>query len=86
VDCCHRSDNPSPAKRKKSSENASCCPLDATLIHKRDAPKLTVAASVGILFFDFHCMFHQVSRRSECPQTICQSGRDTLLETHLLRI
>ena len=86
MECCHRTDNPSHDKKKQSPENASCCPLDATLIQKGDAPRLAAAASVHVPFVDYHFALRQSSRRLESSQTIWHSGRDTLLETHLLRI
>jgi hypothetical protein len=88
MECCKPSGrNPSaPSKDKKpSGENASCCPLEATVIQKREAPS-SAPAAVNVPSLDFHFAFTQFSFPVEFTQVIGKSGRDTLLKTHVLRI
>jgi hypothetical protein len=87
MECCHRSgNNPStPEKKRSQSPENACCPLNATVIQKQDAPKLAIFALVGVLFYSVPAL-DRSSVRFEDTQTVWRSGRDTLLEIHLLRI
>jgi len=88
--CHHSADNSSlpPNDRKPASNGAvSCCPLEVTIVQKwtttalRNARMREFAPSS-----EFHFGVARLSGPSEFVQLIYHSGRDTLLETHLLRV
>ena len=88
--CHHASGHSSaPGKDRKPVSNGavSCCPLEITLIQKWN-PKATRAAIshdfVRPANFDF--IDSGLSAFVEANPSPGHSGRDTLLETHLLRI
>jgi hypothetical protein len=87
MECCKPSgrspSSPPKDKKRPSGENASCCPLEATVIQKREAP---AKASAAVPSLDFHFSFTQFSAPVEFTQVMENSGRDTLLKTHALRI
>jgi hypothetical protein len=88
--CHHTGDNSSvpPNDRKPVSEApGSCCPLEVTVIQKSNTMGLkTVTMRDLALSADFHFGVARFSGRSEFVPSISHSGRDTLLETQLLRI
>lgn len=88
--CHHTGDNPSlpPSERKPASNApASCCPLEATVIQKSNTVGLrTVTMRDFVLSSDFDFGVARFSGRSEFVRSISHSGRDTLLETYILRI
>jgi len=89
--CHHTGDNSSlpPNDRKPASEApASCCPLDeVTVIQKPNTMGIrTVTMRDLALSADFHFGVARFSGRSEFVPSISHSGRDTLLETQLLRV
>ena len=87
---------PGPAKSAPTRPNTpnpapggamSCCPVEVTVASKPDAVRLEIApAGNSLLAPDFRLapirFFHPV----EFVPPAWHSGRDTLLETHLLRI
>ncbi len=90
---CHHSGSNSPAPsndRKPPSNGAvSCCPLEITVIQKWNTPTPEIdSAQVIARPSDFHFHLHlaRLSGPVELSQSISHTGRDTLLETHLLRI
>ena len=88
---CHHSggDSSVPPNDKKPSSNGSvsCCPLEITVTPKWDATKLGIApARSFVTVSDFHFEVARFSSPVGFAQPISHSGRDTLLETHLLRI
>lgn len=91
MESCHHSGGNSsvpPSDRKPASNGAlSCCPLEITVNQKWSATKLAIARSVVLAPpSGFHFEVTRFSSLVEFPRPISHSGRDTLLETHLLRI
>ena len=89
-DCHHADRNSSvpPHDRKPAPGSAvSCCPLEVTLTHKPDttAPKIVFTGDI-VSSSDFHSVVTRFWRPGEFAQSTWPSGRDTLLQTHLLRI
>jgi hypothetical protein len=88
--CHHTGDNSSlPPNDRKPASNApvSCCPLEVTVIQKSNTAGLrTVIMQDFALSSDFHLGVARFSGRSEFAPAMSPSGRDTLLETQLLRI
>jgi hypothetical protein len=88
---CHQSGGNSPAsptgRRPASNGPLSCCPLEVTVIQRWDATELCVvppqdfAPSSHFLFAPARFI-----GPAEFAQPLLHSGRDTLLETQLLRI
>jgi hypothetical protein len=91
MESCHHSGSNSPApsndKKPPSNGTVSCCPLEITVTPKWSAPTPKIAPAQSIaLPSGFHFQLTRLSGLVELPQLISHSGRDTLLETHLLRI
>jgi hypothetical protein len=91
MESCHHSGGNSsvpPSDRKPASNGAlSCCPLEITVTRKWDASKLGIARTLEFApSSSFHFEVTLFSSLAEFPQPVWHSGRDTLLETHLLRI
>jgi hypothetical protein len=86
--CQHSGSNsPAPPNDKKPNTAVSCCPLEITITPKWSAPTPGAASPPDIALppeFRFQPTRH--SSLVELSQPIPHSGRDTLLETHLLRI
>jgi hypothetical protein len=91
MDCCHRESPSAPADKQHSPthDSISCCPLDARVT---PTPKLNPPAA-GIPFQaatissdEFHFAFSVFSDPATLTHVFWHSGRDTLLNTHLLRI
>ena len=88
---CHHSGSDSSVppndKKPSSSGPVSCCPLEVTVTPKLDATKLGVVLTRDFVpSSDFLLDVPRFSSPVEFAQPISHSGRDTLLETHLLRI
>jgi hypothetical protein len=91
MESCHHSggNSSAPPSDRKSAPNGalSCCPFEVTLKQKWDATKLGIARTLEFApSSGFHFKLLRFSSLAEFPQPISHSGRDTLLETHLLRI
>lgn len=88
---CHQSGgNPpaSPTGRKPISNGPlSCCPLEVTVMQRCDATELSVVSprdfAPSSLFTIIPARFFGMA---ESSRPLSHSGRDTLLETQLLRI
>lgn len=88
---CHHSHGSSPASHndgKPASNGAvSCCPLEITVAPKWNSAALKIVILQALLPpSDFHPVVTRLSRFAEPAAAQWHSGRDTLLETHLLRI
>jgi hypothetical protein len=87
---------PGPAKSAPTKPNSpkrvpggamSCCPVEVTVASKPDTVRLQIApAGDSILAPDFRLAPIRFSHLLEFVPPAWQSGRDTLLETHLLRV
>jgi hypothetical protein len=65
----------------------SCCPVEVTVASKPDTVRLQIApAGDSLLAPDFRLTAIRFSHSVEFVPPAWQSGRDTLLETHLLRV
>jgi hypothetical protein len=65
----------------------SCCPVEVTVDSKPEAVALRIApASDFVLASDFNLARIRIFHRAEFVPRVWHSGRDTLLETQLLRI
>jgi hypothetical protein len=88
---CHHSGGTSPAQPKDgkpdSNKGVSCCPLEITLIQKWGSTLLGTAPSHDFVpSSDFDLLLTRFSEPAEFAPPILRGGRDTLLQTHLLRI
>jgi hypothetical protein len=89
MECCDApSGGNSPAKNNQqqhhSTQIASCCPPEAVLSQTQiAAPLVTLSSS---LFATSRSIPALSDERSEAHKNYAHSGRETLLETHLLRI
>ena len=80
-----------PAKPKDGkparSGNMSCCPVEVTVRSKPDVAKLGIAlAQSFVLLANVDLVIPRSYLAPESAPLVSHSGRDTLLETHLLRI
>ena len=87
---------PGPAKSDPTKSNnpkrvpgggMSCCPVEVTVASKPDTVRLEIApAGNFVLVSDFRLAPSRFFHSVEFVPPAWHSGRDTLLETHLLRI
>ena len=87
---------PGPAKPDPTKSNnpkrvpgggMSCCPVEVTVASKPDTVRLEIApAGNFVLVSDFRLAPNRFFHSVELVPPTWHSGRDTLLETHLLRI
>jgi len=88
--CHHSSGQPSaPGKDKKPAPvgAVSCCPVEITLTQKWNPEATRAAVSHDFVQpANFDLMDSGFSAMIETAPPIPRTGRDTLLETHLLRI
>ena len=96
ANCPHHSGGNAPAKPGPTKQNSpkrvpgggmSCCPVEVTVASKPDTVRLEIAPAGNFVLAPSPRLttirfFHSV----EFVPPALQSGRDTLLETHLLRI
>ncbi len=80
-----------PAKPKDGKPahggNMSCCPVEVTVASKPDTAKLTITLlHVFVLPSDADLVTTRFYHAAERVPPVPHGGRDTLLETHLLRI
>ena len=88
---CHRSNGrrPPPGKDKKPVPNSavSCCPVEITLTQRWNPETTRAAVSHDFVQpANFELIDSGFSAMIETAPPIPHTGRDTLLETHLLRI
>ncbi len=87
----HHSGGSAPAKphgeKPVHGGNMSCCPVEVTVATKPDIAKLGIAPPRDfVLHTSADLMTTWVYHAAESVPSARHSGRDTLLETHLLRI
>jgi len=90
-DCPHHSGGNAPAKQNDPKPvrggGKSCCPVEVTVTSKPVAAKLQIApAGDFVLAPDFSLATIRSFHSAEFVPPVWHSGRDTLLETGLLRI
>jgi hypothetical protein len=85
--CCHHGRGASE-KSKQGAQTVSCCPLDATLIQKQDpVSRLRGYWSVAVLLLlAFHPSFPLSASNGKNAPIVWRTGRDVLLQIHILRI
>jgi hypothetical protein len=89
--CPHHSGGNAPAKpndpKPVRGGGMSCCPVEVTVTSKPDTVTLHIApAGDFVLASDFTLATIRFFHSVEFVSPVRHSGRDTLLETHLLRI
>jgi hypothetical protein len=89
--CPHHSGNNVPSKQNGGKpirgDRMSCCPVEVTVASKPDTATLHVAATHHfVLASDLGLMSVRFFHPAEFAPLFGRSGRDTLLETQLLRI
>jgi hypothetical protein len=89
--CPHHSGGNAPAKHKGGEPvrggGMSCCPVEVTVAAKPDIAALHISpAHSFVLEPHFSLPTVRFYHSAELVPSVWHSGRDTLLETHLLRI
>ena len=79
-DCCHHSSN------RKKQPTVSCCPLDATLLKQRPGSLHGHVPFAVAMPLAFDALSQSSSSPMATPPTFSDTGRDVLLQTHVLRI
>jgi hypothetical protein len=90
-DCPHHSGGNTPGKpndrKHVPTGGMSCCPLEVTVAPKANTATLGIApAHVFVLVSNFNLVIVRFYRSVEIIPSVWHTGRDTLLETHLLRV
>ena len=89
--CSHHSGGHSPAKPSHEesvpADRMSCCPLEVTVAPRAKTESLNIPPTPDLLLpSDRNLISVQFYHSVEPVPSIRNSGRDTLLKTHLLRI
>ena len=86
--CCPHGHNPGGGSEKNQHRSISCCPAETALIQKQNAvPPASAHLDVVVLMLpNFHASNFVSAHASASPSTLGHSGRDILLQAHLLRI
>jgi hypothetical protein len=75
------------APKQSSKSGLSCCPLETTLVQKWDSSAQKIEFARGVsLPVEADLLVVQHYTAIELAPPVLHRGRDTLLETHLLRI
>src|SRR5258705_10084400 len=86
IPSCHHSHSSTPSHKKQDSSSVSCC-LPGAISQKSTPTKLELSTrSVSVSHTNFHFTDKCHFARKFAEKPLPYSGRDTLLETHLLRI
>ena len=91
MDCCHSGgkspEKPTNGKSAPNQHGMSCCPLEVTVASKLDAATTAIAPpQYFVLASNLILATVQLHYSLELVPIVWHSGRDTLLETRLLRI
>jgi hypothetical protein len=86
--CCRHGRNPADGSGKNQHHSISCCPDETALIQKHNvapsvSPHLYLAMS---MLPNFHPSNFASACASASPSTLWHSGREILLQVHVLRI
>jgi hypothetical protein len=86
--CCHHGHNPANGPEKNEHHSISCCPAETALIQKRNvgAPASAHLQVAVLVLPNFHLSDSIPANPSASPSTLWHSGRDVLLQVHVLRI
>jgi hypothetical protein len=86
--CCRHGHDPADGSEKNEHHSISCCPAETALIQKQNVvPPAAAHLYVAVLMLpDFHPSNFVSANASAGPSTLWHSGRDLLLQVHVLRI
>jgi hypothetical protein len=86
--CCRHGHDPADGSEKNEHHSISCCPAETALIQKQNiVPPAAAQLYVAVLMLpDFHPSNFVSANASASPSTLWHSGRDILLQVHVLRI
>lgn|SRR5208282_3333721 len=86
--CCRHGRNPANGPEKNEHHSISCCPAETALIQKRNvvAPPSAHLLVAVLELRNFHLSDSVSANPSASPSTLWHSGRDVLLQVHVLRI
>ena|ERR1700719_790943 len=86
--CCRHGHNPADGSEKNDHHSISCCPTETALIQKQNVvPPASAHLYVAVLMLpDFHPSTFVSAHASANRSTLWHSGRDVLLQVHVLRI
>jgi hypothetical protein len=86
--CCRQGHNPADGSEKNKHRSISCCPTETAVIQKQNVvPPASAHLYVAVLMLpNFHPSGFVSAKASASPSTLWHSGRDILLQVHVLRI
>ena len=86
--CCRHGHNPGGGREKNKHHSISCCPAETALIQKQNAaPPASADLHVTKLMLPNFQLSNSVSAHANAsPCILRHSGRDVLLQVHVLRI
>jgi hypothetical protein len=86
--CCRHGHSPADGSGKNEHHSISCCPAETALIQKQNVGSPASAhLYVAVLVLRiFHSSNFVSANASASPSTLWDSGRDILLQVHVLRI
>lgn len=87
-ECCRHGHNPAGGSEKNEHHSISCCPAETALIQKQDltSPALAHLYVAVLTLANFDASSFVSSTASASPSAFWHSGRDILLQVHVLRI
>jgi hypothetical protein len=85
--CCQHGHNPGGSEKNRHHE-VSCCPTETALIQKQNltSPALTHFFVAVLTLGNLHTSSFVSASANASPTAVWQSGRDILLQVHVLRI
>jgi hypothetical protein len=86
--CCRHGHNPADGPDKNEHHPISCCPAETALIQKQIVvPSASAHLYVAVLMLpNFDPSNFISANASASPSTLWHSGRDILLQVHVLRV
>lgn len=86
--CCRHRHNPGDGSEKNEHHSISCCPAETALIQKQNVvPPASAQLYIAVLVLpNFHASSFVAANAGAIPSTLWHSGRDILLQVHVLRI
>ena len=86
--CCRHSHHPANGSGKSGHPSISCCPSETALIQKQNVvPPVSAHFSAALLMlWTFRSSTFVYANANASPSMAWQSGRDILLQVHVLRI
>jgi hypothetical protein len=86
--CCRHGHNPAGGSEKNEHRSISCCPAETALIQKQNVvpPAAAHLYAAVLMVPNLHPSNTVSANASENPSALWHSGRDILLQVHVLRI